>query len=135
MREIKFRGKRVDNGEWVYGSLDNSDSRECYILYRTESYQPYSIRVNSETVGQFTGLLDKNGKEIFEGDIVESGEVIYRGKKEGKNKGVIVFHNGSWKIKYIKLSFGVARVVGFYTMAKRHTIIGNIHENHELLNH
>lgn len=57
MREILFRGKRIDNGEWVYGYLQQEDKINLYY-------------VKKETIGQFTGLLDKNGNKIFEGDIL-----------------------------------------------------------------
>lgn len=65
MREIKFRGKRLDNGKWVYGYLAD----ENYIN-DINTFDLSSIEVDSDTVGQYTGLNDANGKEIYEGDII-----------------------------------------------------------------
>ena len=71
MREILFKGKRVDNGKWTEGYFFKSWDK-VFLLWGMTGDCPNMEEVVPETVGQFTGLCDKNGKKIFEGDIVES---------------------------------------------------------------
>lgn len=115
-RTIKFRGKRFDNGEWVYGNLIIDDSGNCEIIdYKNNREIRYDVR--GETVGQFTGLCDRNGREIYEDDIMcESGTCIF----------VEVVYEAP-EFCYKDNEFGYK----FLNLPENFEVIGNIHDNPE----
>lgn len=86
-RQIKFRGKRLDNGEWVYGDLEYNRARNIARIHTYDDDGEYLMQhlVEHESVGQFTGITDESGKEVYEGDILEAN---YKYDKLGHNGGV-----------------------------------------------
>lgn len=147
MREILFRGKRVDNGEWISGSILSFDDGGKVILSSTakvfKEHGTTTICCNEcydvypETVGQYTGLTDKNGVKIFEGDIVKEY------KSKDKVKGVVKFGEYQSGInKYADdLGFYVEwttenfliQELGYWCRKNMLEVIGNVHDNPELL--
>lgn len=124
MREILFRAKRKATNEWVYGYFVNEyDDFQIYVQPQiiTRSGREY---VNENTLGQFTGLTDKNGVKIFEGDIVRYGDTIH--------KVVFEQRNGT---AYFGLVYSPIETLpfGHYQDSRQLEVIGNIYDNPELI--
>lgn len=135
MREILFRGKRGDNGEWVegyYAKWQNED-----VIFPVSPVGRMR-KVHPETVGQFTGLFDKNGKKIFEGDVLDLGQTV-----NGCSLFSVEWDNNriGWSIRY-HIKMNKPRLYEYsvetFFMVDQMTgegveIIGNIHDSPELL--
>lgn len=122
MREIKFRGKRIDNGEWVYGYYNQTYTYEQGNRVCIFNHNVGFVDVLPETVGQFIGLHDKYGKEIYEGDIVRFDNHL-----QGLSK--VLYESGQYTVESKNYSTALT-----YRIAIRTIIVGNIHDNPEMLN-
>lgn len=129
MHEILFRGKRIDNGDWVYGSLIDGIYGAVPVIATLPSMDDdFTLdfeydHVDPATLGQYTGLKDKNGKKVFEGDII-------RKTNEGRHPQIFTAN--------IRTNFRVNEEVYYspcdhFTESCEYEIIGNIHDNSELL--
>ena len=138
MREILFRGKRIDNGEWAVGYLGVfKDRTQIYVPFTEEEERKYRghifssiggswYTVDPSTVGQYTGRTDKNGKRVFEGDIIR----LYNGAV-----GVVLWSDNDQA--YLIFQDPVKMVIlddfGNYGRPEYYEVIGNIYDNPELL--
>lgn len=147
-REILFRGKRIDNGEWVYGYF----YEECGATYIIEDRQKETMLnrntpnvIIPETIGQFTGFTDKKGVKIFEGDIgvryLDKGMSYTDGKTwrdywliEWYKGGFITTISADYSIYLKKMIVVSSKPNEFSKRFDEIEIIGNIHDNPELLN-
>ena len=119
MRDIEFRGKRIDNGQWVYGCINIMQNGNTYIFHYSTQFA-----VIPETVGQCTGLLhDKNGKKGYEGDILEIKSLNYPQR--------VVFYDKECCFLLVSLKTGMH--YGIDEGMNPCKIIGNIYDNPELL--
>ena len=157
MRKILFRGKPSGNAwitDWVYGAfcpINSKGDNPCIMLY-DERFKGHRVEIDSETVGQYTGLTDKNGTKIFEGDIFKFSDEIFESyytscgteynSWEVENYGVVGFCEYFGKFDFIKYKFNENAVeadlhenhnIEFYEFVSDLEIIGNIHDNPELI--
>lgn len=132
MRDILFRGKRTDNGEWVKGGIVHQTNfygdpwDAWFIIDGEDGPKDFDIgseyRVDPDTVGQFSGHTDRNGKPVFEGDIVKwkRGIVV---------STVQVSYWGRWVLRYRDTVYRELYGID----ASELEVIGNVHDNPELL--
>ena len=140
MREILFRGKRCDNGEWVQGYYIRADHhwhnhgihKDWITLGASANGGWFALHnkyaVKAETIGQFTGLTDKNGKKIFEGDIIEW---FAQGESERPDFGYIEYDEQSFAWRVCWQKYDPDFMEGM--QQEYISVIGNIHDNPELL--
>ena len=153
MREYKFRGKNKDIG-WVYGQLAYDINGNTYIIKEVELDSSYGLeetilyatmwyRVDKETIGQYTGLKDKNGKEIYEGDIVTGTDYPFIDEGKQNYVGIVVFYDDvasfGYEYKCVrKDKRGISNGINNEFEANENLIcddlevIGNIYDNPEL---
>lgn len=139
--EILFKAKRIDNGEWVEGFIFEIKGK-FYIMEMTQTFMTayYSeesvvdfnmraVEIDPDTLCQYTGLTDKNGKEIWENDICDRKE---------KYPEIVTYNEGDWQLDY-SYAFGkemhyAACNLGFYACERKCVeVIGNVFDNQELL--
>lgn len=125
-REILFRGKRLDSGEWVYGDLLHGSSTRIGRLTAPKQYP--LAEVDPDTVGQYTGLTDKNGTKIFEGDMVNT---CWDGVND--EPGIVRFRDAAYQVDLVADEKNGQYLDFYHDIDSQLEVIGNIHDNPELM--
>lgn len=131
MREIKFRGKDLNDQSWHFGDLEfNRAANVARIhIYDKDEFYAGQHTVDPDTIGQFTGLYDKNGREIYEGDLFRLGDHIIKVVYE-------IGHENGFALKIAKsqnLSKAYWRLPLDKSFCEEYEVIGNIYDNPELI--
>ena len=126
MREIKFRGYGKDKKQWIYGSLLDEKSVDIVAIQDGDCHV---WEVDSESVGQYTGLLDSNGNEIYEGDIIRFAPP-WRWEADERRIGVVVYKYFAFVVKYGDKSAGLFNLAA---NEDPYFVIGNMHDNPDLV--
>ena len=138
-RIVKFRGKSKRTGEWLYGDLVRNVEGAFAIVPPFEMTMDNlcdRYEVDEETIGQFTKLLDKNGKEIYEGDIVRFDDTPYI-VNGNKYEGNVMMYRGAYCVRYnvnIYDEYFFAPLFADDFADRKTVILGNVYDNSELLN-
>lgn len=127
MREILFRGKRDDNLAWIEGYIYRITENQEMPFLMIKDYHGITYPVYPDTVGQFTGLTDKNGTKIFEGDIVKLR--LLAAKMEWK--GVCEYRNGAFGLAWQYAGERYCTFAG--TCNAEYEVLGSIHDNPEMM--
>ncbi len=137
-REILFRGKRTDNGEWVYGGYAEWGNVQHVIITKGEYGKNNSYEVDSKTIGQYSGLKDCKGNKIFEGDILCFIDIDYIAETY---YGVVKFgiynspahdvNNQGFYVDWKGVQY--RNDLGYWAKQSNCLIVGNIHDNPELM--
>lgn len=132
MREILFRGKRVGEGTWKYGSYVEQYGTQIYLRNGADEDGFDCYHVEPETVGQYTGLTDQNGTKIFEGDICEITTFTYE-DEDIQLVGKVCFKYSSFVFQGLKHPDDEVLFSSVCDFDADVEVIGNIHDNPELI--